>query len=314
MEGWLIHDHMTCIPNTRTLWHDLVEWLPGLQNKCNNSELGELPDHVDSLLKHNREPEYIIRNASYWPPYYLKDSKIISILQDFRNEPTLKQWQLDVCKNSDKVVAVSNFVKERFKNDIDEDTIEVLPIGTDFNFFKPQEVDNDFNILPNSILWVGDCNDTPKGFDILKNIIKHTDYNFCIVLKSNIKFEHKRIKCLNRVSHKELLNIMNNCKAVLCTSREETLHLSSIEAAACDLPVITSNVGIHYNTDSGIWGENVNSLDYRDYIDSINTVYNNYNYYTPREYFGSRYSTAALKKRWVGMVSEIVDSLSTSCK
>mgnify|MGYP001445360360 CR=1 FL=1 len=307
MKGWLVHDYMTCIPNTRTLWYDLVDWLPHLEDKCNNGELMRLPEHVDQLLKHNEEPDYVIRNASYWPTYAFSKSKIISILQDFRDEPTLKQWQLDVCNGSDKVIAVSNYVKEKFSDDIDKENVEVLPIGTDFNFFKPQEVDNEFDILPNSILWIGDYNNNPKGFDILKQIIKNTNYNFCIVLKSNIKFEHKRIRCFNRISHEKLVRIMNNCKAVLCTSREETLHLSSIEAAACNLPVITSNIGIHYNVKSGVWGENVPTFDYNDYITSIDKVFNNIKNYTPRDYFNERYSISALKEKWLKMINEVID-------
>lgn len=301
MKGWLVNDYMTCVPNTRTIWHDLIDWLPGLQDKCNNGHLLDLPTHLDKLIKEESEPDYIIRNASYWPHYPFTKSKIFSILQDFRSEPQLKQMQIDVCNNSERVIAVSNFVKENFQDKIDND-IDVLPIGTNFDFFKPLEVKNEFDILPNSILWIGDYNNHPKGFDILKNIIKHTEYNFCIVLKSNYKIEHKRVRCFNRIPHSQLVKVMNNCSVVLCTSKEETLHLSSIEAAACNLPVVTSNIGVHYNIESGLWGENVKSFEYNDYIKAIDKSFNNLETYTPREYFYKKLSIDAVKEKWINII------------
>jgi len=304
-KGWLVHDYLTCIPNTRTLWYDLLEWLPGLADKCNNGNLLDLPIHLNEILKNEPEPDYIIRNASYWPHYTFSKSKVVSLLQDIRNEKDLIEMQKEVCNNSEKVIAVSNYVKEKYKNLINNE-IEVLPIGVDFDFFKPVNVLEDLGILPNSILWIGDYNDYPKGFDVLKNIILNTDYNFCVVLKSNKIIDHPRVKTFNRISHDELLKVINQCKMVLCTSKEETLHLASIEAAACNLPVITSNVGIHYNVESGIWGENIKTNNYEHFIEGIEKVFNNYLTYKSRDYFIERNSINALKDKWKKIINDII--------
>ena len=34
-KGWLVNDCLTCIPGTKTLWHDLLEWMPNLIDKTN---------------------------------------------------------------------------------------------------------------------------------------------------------------------------------------------------------------------------------------------------------------------------------------
>ena len=34
-EGWLINDCLTCIPNTKTLWHFLLDIFPNLVDKTN---------------------------------------------------------------------------------------------------------------------------------------------------------------------------------------------------------------------------------------------------------------------------------------
>ena len=32
-KGWLVNDCLTCIPGTKTFWHDLLEWIPTLEDK-----------------------------------------------------------------------------------------------------------------------------------------------------------------------------------------------------------------------------------------------------------------------------------------
>ena len=31
--GWLINDCLTTIPGTKTFWHDLLDWIPNLEDK-----------------------------------------------------------------------------------------------------------------------------------------------------------------------------------------------------------------------------------------------------------------------------------------
>jgi glycosyltransferase involved in cell wall biosynthesis len=72
---------------------------------------------------------------------------------------------------------------------------------------------------------------------------------------------------------------------LVCTSRIETLHLAGVEAAACNLPLVTSNVGIYYDLPNGKWGRNTRSLDVEDFINEINFVKNNILTFSPRDFF-----------------------------
>jgi len=299
-QGWLVHDKLTCIPGTKTFWHDLLDWIPGLVDRTNNGESGDLPEHYYNIVaRANKDPDYIIRNATYWP-WIDTGVPTISLLQDIRSEESLRKLQIEVCNKSDAVVAVSEYVAKEYRNEIYKD-IKILPIAVDFDLFKPIENKK----RTNNILWIGDVNDYPKGFDILKDIIKNTDYTFNIVLKSDIKIEHPRVNSFSRLPHSSLIKIMNDSDIVLCTSKDETLHLASIESGAANIPIITNNVGAYYERESGDWGINVKSLDYNEYISAIKTVLDHYESFNPRKALISEFSKEFLKEKWLKIVESL---------
>ena len=297
-KGWLLHDRLTCIPGTKTFWHDLLEWIPGLEDKTSNGELGDLPDFYS---QQQSSCDYIIRNATYWP-WIETDKPTISILQDIRSEPELRRMQIEVMDKSDIVVAVSNYVREKYAAEVNKE-IRVIPIGVDYDLFKPAHIPI-VDVLPDSILWVGDVNNYPKGFDLLTEIIQKTRYNFCIVLKSNKTIDHHRVKTFCRVDHTKLVSLMQQCKLAIVTSVDETLHLASLEAAACNLPIVTSDVGAYYNEDKGGWGMVVNR-DANEYIKSIAHVLSNPRDYSPRKCLEPIFSTRAVKQKWQQVVSRL---------
>ncbi len=64
--GWLVNDTLTCIPGTKTFWHDLLEWLPTLKDKCNGyTPFNLLPYNIEKDYAIEK-PDYIIRNATYF--------------------------------------------------------------------------------------------------------------------------------------------------------------------------------------------------------------------------------------------------------
>ena len=63
-KGWLINNQLTAIPGTRTFWHDLLDWYPGLEDKCDGyTDFGVLAEKIESIP---HTPDYIIRNGSYF--------------------------------------------------------------------------------------------------------------------------------------------------------------------------------------------------------------------------------------------------------
>jgi glycosyltransferase involved in cell wall biosynthesis len=296
MTGWLVNDYLTCIPGTKTIWHDLLENIEGLQD-VTYPDFGTLPFYVERKAKLEGAPDYIIRNATYFRPIRV-NTKQISLLQDIRSDA----MQLEVCNSSDVVICNSNFTLNKYRDKVSS-RMEIVPLGIDFELFKPQETP--LEILPNSILYVGAANNHPKGFDQVLKLIKETDHNFCLIMKDDFTMQHPRVRVFNKLDHQRLVSIYNQCSLLICTSVEETQHLSGIEAGACDLPLVVTNVGTYHNRKSGSWGINIaeQNLDFKTAIDE---VLNNKDKYRPREYFlNEGFSKEACMAKW----NEIVRTL-----
>lgn len=277
--AWLVNNCLTCIPNTKTFWHDLLEWFPFIEDKTNGyTDFGSLPKYIEKEIKKNGGPDAIIRNATYFRKIKSK-IKTISFLQDYiQNDAE----QIDVCNSSNIVVYNSQYTAAMYKEIITTPSI-IIPIGTNFNLFK--HLDNKFDLiekyslLPDSILFIGAATEV-KGFDLVLNLIKNTNYNFCLVMKDDFSINHPRVKVFNRINQTQLSEIINGCSFLICTSKTETLHLGGIEAAACNLPLLTTNVGAYYNRDDGLWGKVVKNWTF-----DIKYMFDNLNNFKPREYF-----------------------------
>jgi glycosyltransferase involved in cell wall biosynthesis len=302
--GWLVNDTLTCIPNTKTFWHDLLDWIPGLEDKCGgNTPFSLLPYKIEKDCYDLGIPDYIIRNATYFRKLNVS-VKTISLLQDISSN---KMEQLDVCNNSDIVVFNSPYTRSHYESLITTKTV-MIPLGVDFDLFKNlnKSFVDELGILTKSILYIGADNHTPKGFDIMMDIINNTDYNFCLVMKDDFNIIHERVKVFNKVDHNLLLKIINSCDILVCTSRIETLHLAGVEAAACGLPLVTSNVGIYYNKPSGEWGRNTNSFNYQDFIREIEYVKNHRDEFNPRkEFLDMGLSTESCKSQWINLINQL---------
>lgn len=303
-KGWLVNDTLTCIPGTKTFWHDLLEWIPNLEDKCNGlTPFYALANNIENEAKQFGLPDYIVRNASYFRKINLP-VKTISLLQDYIPNDMV---QLSVCNDSDLVVFNSPYTKALYQDKITTKSV-MIPLGVDFEKFKPLNTDfcDELGILPNSILFIGANNENPKGFDIMNKIIENTNYNFCLVMKDNFVSNNPRVKVFNKIDHNMLVKVINSCKLLVCTSRVETLHLAGVEAAACNIPLVTSNVGVYFGLNDGFWGCNTKSNDYLAFISKIEYVLTNYEYFKPREEFLKMgLDTNTCKNKWIELIDKI---------
>jgi glycosyltransferase involved in cell wall biosynthesis len=300
MKSWLVNDTLTCIPGTKTLWHDLLEWIPHLEDPIN----GYVPfqfinKFVEDKAEEEGAPDLVIRNCTFFPPLDLK-SKTISILQDIY-EGVNKQRQIQVANDSDLVIFNSAFTKSFYEKDITAKSV-IIPLGVDFNLFKPSS-NVEQGIPNNSILFIGSATDYPKGFNIVKRLVHTTNHNFCLVMKDDFEWDHPRVKVFNKVSHEKLVRIINSCSVALCTSVHETQHLAGIECLACDIPVVATNVGCYYGLESGAWGEKADTV--RSFSSAIERILKNPKQYSPRSTFLS-YDKEAIKDRWISAVESIL--------
>jgi glycosyltransferase involved in cell wall biosynthesis len=189
--------------------------------------------------------------------------------------------QVEVCNASTVTVFNSDYTFSQYKDVINQCKIEIIPLGVDFQLFKKSQT-KVAEILPHSLLFVGSSEAHPKGFDVVLNLISNTNYNFCLVMKDGFNMRHPRVKVFNRVPHDVMVRIYNSCDLLICTSVVETLHLAGIEAAACDVPVLATNVGVYFNRPAGEWGR---VSDINEFVSNINYMISNRSEFSPRQYF-----------------------------
>jgi glycosyltransferase involved in cell wall biosynthesis len=137
------------------------------------------------------------------------------------------------------------------------------------------------------------------------------DQNFCLVMKDDFSLEklpatvRHRVRIFNRVNQETVRQIINSCICAVCTSYEETQHLSGIECAACNIPIVAREVGVYYdNREDPRWGR---LADDTNFVDMLRYVISKRDKFSPRECFIDKYSTDVSRKNW----TTIVDSLMT---
>lgn len=256
MKAWLVNDKLTCIPGTHTFWHDLLDWFPFIEDKT-GVEFYALPNHIESEASRCGSPDLIIRNATYFRSLNIP-VKTISLLQDISNS----NEQLNVLDNSTSIVVNSEYTRSQYPN-LDPNRTFLIPLGIDFNLFKKLEdkesLRQKWGIVGDAICFIGSRNNI-KGWNDLQEIILRAqaspNLQFVLILKDEqpVSITASNYKSFHRIPHHDLVEIVNACDVGICTSIQETQHLSGIEMGACGLPMVTTNVGVYYNREPGDWG------------------------------------------------------------
>uniref|UniRef100_A0A6C0JRP6 Glycosyl transferase family 1 domain-containing protein n=1 Tax=viral metagenome TaxID=1070528 RepID=A0A6C0JRP6_9ZZZZ len=302
--GWLVNDYLTCIPGTRTFWHNLLEWFPGLVDKT-YPDFSILPKYIESEYNHTK-PAYIIRNGTYFAKINIP-VKTISLIQDVAAD---KSEQLNIINSSTVTVFNTYYVYDKYKNYITNTIVKICPLGINFDFFKPIEQRHP-DVLPNSIIFIGASTTHPKGFNIMLDIIsKMTNQNFCLVMKDSFSLDQlstdvrHRVKIFNRVSQETVRLLINSCICAVCTSYEETQHLSGVECGACNIPIVARKVGFYYDCQQDKdWGL---IADDNTFVTQLEYVINNLDQFSPRQYLIQKYSTDICRQNWENIIAECI--------
>lgn len=210
--------------------------------------------------------------------------------------------------NSIKTITNSTITKKScIEAGLDGDKIDVIPFGVDTDFFRPVDVPKDEKLF--QLLSVGYLIER-KGFQYLikamKEVLKkHNNARLKIVgsgpLENKLKNLIKElgldetVEILKNVSDEELLNIYNSSDLFILPSivdsqgNTEGLGVVLLEAMACRLPVIGSDVGgITDIIEDGVTGLLVEEKDVFSLTNTISLLVDNDNLRRKLSFSGCR--------------------------
>ena len=302
-KGWIVNDCLTCIPNVKTFWHDLLDWFPNLEDKCDGyTDYSILASKIEAAPD---RPDYIIRNASYFRKLSI-DVPTFCLVQDTMDNPI----QTEVLNSSTCVVFASKETHNLYKGRINPKNVRVIEQSSDFNFFKPIPEKHP-DVLPNSIIFIGDSSCEKKGFHRVLDLIElMTDSNFCLVMKDDTSIDtipphsRDRVRIFNKVDRNTVRLLINSSVCAICTSGNEEGHFAGIEIGACDVPMVARPMGCYLDRkEDKTWGL---IADDEDFPKAIRSVTNNRNLFSPRKYYSKEYTLERCREKWIEMVEEFV--------
>ena len=306
--GWLVNDCITCIPGVKTFWHDLMEWFPRIEDKTNGyTPYPLLADRIEKEYNEAKiKPDYIIRNGSYFRKLNI-DVPTFALIQDTQNNP----MQTEVINTVDCIVFASTGGYMAYKDRINPKNVRVIEQSSDFNFWQPIK-ERHPDVLPNSVLFIGDSSYEKKGFHRVLNLINTMeDTNFCLIMKDNTTLDdipkhcRDRVKIFNKVDRNVVKLLINSCICGICTSGMEEGHFAGIEIGACDVPMVARPVGCYLDRvkDAGQWGE-VSSDE--NFAQTIRNVIKNKSSYSPRKYYSKEYTLERCREKWENLLTDFV--------
>lgn len=272
---------------------------------------------IFSVVKKNFGiPDVIHAHGSLWAGYAAgemrKHISIPLVLTEHTSSigtGALKNHQLTYVQSallkSDKIIAVSQFLKNVLSEYVNESKILVIPNMIDTKFFIPAA---ELTVSPDRLFRffsLGLLTEI-KGMDVLikafsqvkdLNVELHIGGDGPIRRKLEQLAEendlHDRIKFLGEIPRRKVPELMQGCDAFILASRFETFGIVYIEALACGKPIIATNCGgpdMIVNKNNGFLVPTENVEELADAMRKMVQQYNSFNKKLIREDCIKRFS------------------------
>ena len=220
-------------------------------------------EYANKLIKELNNKNFSIVEIHNRPQLLSKISNKVKsrFIFYFHNDPIsmkgskTRKERLNILKSVEKLVFVSNWVKERFFVDIDQ------KLKTKTEIVYPSVNKQSIVNKQKNIIFVGRLNHS-KGYDLFKDAIirildefpKWNAYSIGNEDRRSIYINHPRHKELGFIRHKETLKLLNKSEIAVVPSRwEEPFGRSALEASSCGCAtIISSRGGLKETTDSAI--------------------------------------------------------------
>ena len=220
-------------------------------------------EYANKLIKELNNKNFSIVEIHNRPQLLSKISNKVKsrFIFYFHNDPIsmkgskTRKERLNILKSVEKLVFVSDWVRERFFVDIDQ------KLETKTEIVYPSVNKQRIVNKQKNIIFVGRLNHS-KGYDLFKDAIirildefpKWNAYSIGNEDRRSIYINHPRHKELGFIRHKETLKLLNKSEIAVVPSRwEEPFGRTALEASSCGCAtIISSRGGLKETTDSAI--------------------------------------------------------------
>lgn len=196
------------------------------------------------------------------------------------------------------VVAVSEFVRQILEDD-GITVHQIIPNAIDIKRFKPSNaVDKTGNHL-----FVGSYNYYAKGFDVLESL---ADEGLAIDCVTNKK-PGTKLGWIENTANENMPLIYNRYRILVFPSRFEGMPMAPLEAMACGLPVVMSNVGLGPELKRFLPEFVADGYDAAEYLQKIRHIEKNYENFSrkARAYVEQHHAFDNYKKMWLELIETV---------
>jgi glycosyltransferase involved in cell wall biosynthesis len=156
------------------------------------------------------------------------------------------EYKQSVLKESDRVIAVSSYVKNKLEAIVDKDKIAVIPNIMNINYVKKA-------VSKRYMLFIGNLTEE-KGILFLLEALKEADTDIPTIVigdgnlrktaERTVKEDNLNVSFLGRLGHNEAMEYLSGCGILLFPSLwPEPLSRVLIEASMIGVPIIATNTG-----------------------------------------------------------------------
>jgi glycosyltransferase involved in cell wall biosynthesis len=250
-DAQIITSHLQRLPGATSNWQ---RFLPAMPYAIEQFDLRRFDLVISSshavakgVLTHARQRHlcYCYTPMRYiWDLYhtYLEHTKLSPLAERvFRlTAHYLRQWDYAAAQRVDKMLAISDTVRQRIRHLYGREAPVVYP-PVDTEFFKPDPAGlNDYYLVVSRFV-------PYKRVDLVIETFNYRDEKLLVVGEGPQEAKLKRtarknIEFLGGVSDEELRILYQNCRALVFTA-EEDFGLTPVECMACGRPVVALGYG-----------------------------------------------------------------------
>ncbi|MFQ5910671.1 MAG: glycosyltransferase family 4 protein, partial [Thermoplasmata archaeon] len=186
----------------------------------------------------------------------------------------------------------------------------VIPYAVDTNLFRRQDRSRAREAfgLPQGAtigLFVGRP-EYAKGFDVFLEVARSMrDVTFLVLGQCSLADPNVRV--LEHIPHSQMPSLYSSSDFFFLPSRYEGFGLSTLEAVACEVPIVVSEAAYPFAEDPSHFGYVAGSLDPAEFVQGIREILQPDTIHTARETAIKGYSIDAFRKRWRELANRLLE-------